>query len=153
MKKLILAVLVVFVLAGCDTLSNRDTFLENDVRDAVAVETKGVVPEAVDIPDTPQAILDFLAEYKDTLETSATTETMRCTLSARGDSVVFTYTYVDLFTSSEEQRTQFSTALEESRESLLQDLNSMRAVCPQIRSLIYEYCETDGDIIASIEID
>ena len=152
MKLRVLSILLALVLlAGCSsTLSDRDTFLDDDIRSANEVYTDRPedepAPEAPKPPETPQEILDYVATLEDVVSDTSTV-----TYEARGKSVVYKFTYKTVTAATDEQIAALNEALEASRADSLTALKQVQSDCSAVESIIYEYYDAKGNLMLSKE--
>lgn len=90
------------------------------------------------------------AEY---VAQNASSETFSCTLSAFKRSLVYDYKYRDLTDATPEQKETLVKTLEANRAAAEKAVDIIKSECPMIESIFYTYYETDGDVIATMEIE
>lgn len=137
MKKLLslmAAGLLVFSLAAC----GGETVTENEPENEVQVE---VVPE----------VAEFVELAKAEGEAAGTNETTECNMSARGDAVVYTFTLLTVDNVKTEEKDALDENLAANEETVLGSLEQMQAEVPEVGAIIFEYFESDGELVTSYE--
>lgn len=137
MKKLLslmAAGLLVFSLAAC----GGETVTENEAENEVQVE---VVPE----------VAEFVELAKAEGEAAGTNETTECKMSARGDAVVYTFTLLTVDNVKTEEKDALDENLAANEETVLGSLEQMQAEVPEVGAIIFEYFESDGELVTSYE--
>lgn len=105
----------------------------------------------VEEPETSPEVLAFVEMISDAAAEQGTNDILSCKLTAKGNSVVYQYTYKNIPEFSEEQKAKLDEGLAEAEEMALEAFKLLKAEVPEVGSLIYEYYETDGDFITSKE--
>ena len=147
--RVLIVLLALLMLVGCDsTLSDRDTFLDDEIRsvDEVYTERPEDEPEVPKEPEIPQEILDYVATLEDVVSDTSTV-----TYEARGKSVVYKFTYKNVTAATDEQIAALDKALEASRSDSLIALKEVQSECSAVESIIYEYYDANGNLMLSKE--
>ncbi len=84
---------------------------------------------------------------------SSSTDTFTCTFSAFKRSLVYEYKYHNIYNSTPEQKETLRKELEANRAAAESAVDVIKSECPQVESVFYTYYETDGDVIATIEVE
>lgn len=94
----------------------------------------------------------FVEENKSSVETFSN-EILDATLVARDNSLVYVYTYKTKYESSvlPTMKKALETSINEQADTFNAVLNSIKAITPDAKSVIIEYYNADGTLIASIE--
>lgn len=136
MGKLILLLLCITSAASFFTY-NRPEFDINDI-----MQKQHYSNEA-----TPQEISNYVDENKAQAD-KYSTDTMTCTMSARGNSVVYQYTYKK---GEELTAGEIDKSLDKFKSIEKSKLKTIQNECPLVKSMIYEYYDSNGDFIVSRE--
>ena len=96
-----------------------------------------------------------VAEYAEIVKEQFGTDEMmgmKIDIVARGNSLVYVYTFIDVDEVTAEQVDSMASALDAQfgDGALLADIN---AECPEVESVIFEYYESDGDLAIAKEYE
>ncbi len=104
--------------------------------------------------ETPQAILDYVEKANDSIGNAGSTDAMDFELLARGNSLVYKYTYKTENDEEWKKNTvaNFKKVFKEQKDYYKATLTIIQYDCPEIESIVYEYYESNGNLLYSYEI-
>lgn len=104
--------------------------------------------------ETPQVVLDYVEKANDTIGNAGSTDEMDFELLARGKSLVYKYTYKTEGTEEWKKTTvaNFKKVFKEQKDYYKATLTIIQYDCPEIDSIIYEYYESNGNLLYSYKI-
>lgn len=140
MKKIInglVCLSLMFLLAGCGSKTNT----VNDEQPEVKQEET-------------LTIQSFVDSMKESVE-NFSNDTLTATLEAREDSVVYVYKYKQTFDKSllSTMKESLETAIKKQPEAFENLLKTLKTQIPTAKSVIVEYYNGDGTLIASITFE
>ena len=101
---------------------------------------------------TPQELIDYVNAAAEQAESMGSNDLLTCEVEARGNAFVYKYTYKSVDEMTTEGKDAIEKSLKDSKDILDGVLSTMQKECSAIKSLIYEYYETDGDLIIRYEV-
>ena len=144
MNKKILAIIIAVMMAAT----------------AVCLSSCGAVADGVSDLASGADILgnvganDEVAEYAELVKEAFGTDSMmgmKIDVTARGDSLVYVYTYEAVDSVTQEQADTIEQSLVDTYGDGSAILDAIKAECPAVESVIFEYYESDGDLVLSKE--
>lgn len=104
--------------------------------------------------ETPQIILDYVEKAKYSIGNAASNDTMDFELLARGNSLVYKYTYkTELDEETKNNIVKNSKKVYKKQKDYYKaTLTIVQYDCPEVESIIYEYYESNGNLLYSHKI-
>ena len=96
-----------------------------------------------------KAVADFVDANKSNVEHIASVDGVMCELEAQSTTVVYKYTYNEKNNFSIEQKEELESALADNETQIMNTLEMMCEEEKNITALVYEFYESDGDLILS----
>ncbi len=97
---------------------------------------------------------DEVAEYAELVKEAFGTDSMmgmKIDIIARGDSLVYIYTYEAVDSTTQEQADAIEASLVDTYGDGSDLLDAIKTECSAVESVIFEYYESDGDLVLSKE--
>ena len=102
--------------------------------------------------ESVQAFIDGNQETFDAFKESLAGSGLSMEILARGNSLVYSYQYTDTsIQDTEEMKTALESSMESQKETFNTVLSSVQLAVPSTESVIVEYFDSEGDIIATFE--
>ncbi len=144
MKKLLALLLtLVFALSlvACGTPASNDN--DDDSTSSASSVVDSVNQDIVDLISTQQSTIDSIKDqYAGTLDFA---------MEARGNSLVYKYSYLSDLGDLSLLKTSLDSSLESGAETFESSLKTMQLAVPGMESLIIEYYDMNGTLITSRE--
>ncbi len=181
----IMALSMIFSLCACGFLGEKPTAGKNVEQKADKDDDKPLKVDEVQIPEdeedeqvvvvddeaendndnvssssseAEEAVAEYVRKNKAQIESAsneASSGVMTCKVVARGTAMVYQFAYTEVYCSTDAEKSQMKTALEESLNSMGDAVDSALELIkkeePNVSSIVYEYYEAGGDLIISKE--
>ena len=131
----------------------------DDKTNTVLLSTKQSKPSApaVSEEEAIQAVKDYVETTRYAMGDSVGNDQFSVDIEARGTVVVYKYTFKNLYDITQEEKEiiveTFENQKQEYDETLANSLKLIQSIEPNVSGLIYEYLETDGDLLFSLEVE